>query len=185
MKGVVFVEFLEMVEDRFSPEIADRIIEASDLPSGGAYTGIGSYDHAEMVQLVTQLSAATGTPAPVLVHTFGKYMFGRFAVLYPQLFEGIESAYSLLEKIDSTIHVEVRKLYPDAELPRFECNTSEPGRLTLIYRSPRGFADLAAGLIEGCIEHFGDTIDVQREDLSGGQGTQVRFSLSKRAHERD
>ena len=26
MKGVVFAEFLEMVEDRFSPEIADRII---------------------------------------------------------------------------------------------------------------------------------------------------------------
>jgi Haem-NO-binding len=179
MKGVVFAEFLEMVEDRFSPEIADRIIEVSDLPSGGAYTWIGTYDHAEIVQLITQLSVATGTSVPVLMHTFGKYMFGRFVVLYPQLFEGIESAYSLLEKIDSTIHVEVRKLYPDAELPRFECSTSEPGRLTMIYRSPRGFADFAAGLIEGCIEHFGETIDVQREDLSGGQGTQVRFSLTK------
>ena len=29
MKGVVFTEFLEMVEDRFSPEMADRIIEAT------------------------------------------------------------------------------------------------------------------------------------------------------------
>ena len=179
MKGVVFAEFLEMVEDRFSPEIADRIIEASDLPSGGAYTSIGTYDHTEMVQLVTQLSVATGTTVPVLVHTFGKYLFGRFVVLYPQLFEGVGSAYSLLETIESTIHVEVLKLYPDAELPRFECNTSEPGRLTLIYRSTRGFADLAAGLIEGCIEHFGETIDVQREDLSGRQGTHVRFSLTK------
>jgi hypothetical protein len=179
MKGVVFTEFLEMVEDRFSPEIADRIIEASDLPSGGAYTSIGTYDHTEMVQLVTQLSVATGAAVPVLVHTFGKYLFGRFTVLYPQLFEGIESAYSLLETIESTIHVEVLKLYPDAELPRFECNTSEPGRLTMIYRSTRGFADLAAGLIEGCIEHFGETIDVQREDLSGGLGTHVRFSLTQ------
>jgi hypothetical protein len=179
MKGVVFAEFLEMVEDRFSPEIADRIIEVSDLPSGGAYTSIGTYDHTEMVQLVTQLSVATGATVPVLGHTFGKYLFGRFVVLYPQLFEGVESAYSFLEKVDSTIHIEVLKLYPDAELPRFECNTSEPGRLTMIYRSMRGFADLAAGLIEGCIEHFGETIDVQREDLSGGQGTHVRFSLTK------
>ena len=32
MKGIVFTEFLEMVEDRFSPEIADRIIES--LQSG-------------------------------------------------------------------------------------------------------------------------------------------------------
>ena len=87
--------------------------------------------------------------------------------------------YSLLEKVDSTIHVEVRKLYPDAELPRFKCDSSEPRRLTMIYQSPRGFADFAAGLIEGCIEHFGETIDVQREDLAGGQGTHVRFSLTQ------
>jgi hypothetical protein len=121
----------------------------------------------------------TGATVPVLVHAFGKYLFGRFVVLYPQIFEGVKSTYSLLEKVDSTIHVEVLKLYPDAELPRFECNTLEPGRLTMIYRSTRGFADLAAGLIEGCIEHFGETIDVQREDLSGGQGTCVRFSLTQ------
>jgi len=179
MKGVVFAEFLEMVEDHFSPEIADLIIEASDLPSGGAYTSIGTYDHTEMVRLVTQLSVATGVAVPGLMHTFGKYLFSRFVVLYPQLFEDVGSAYSLLERIDDTIHVEVLKLYPDAELPRFECIASEPGRLTIIYRSTRGFADLAAGLIDGCIEHFGENIDVQREDLSGGQGTWVRFSLTQ------
>ncbi len=53
MKGMVFTEFLEMVEDRFSPEIADRIITASDLRSGGAYTAVGTYEHSEMIQLVT------------------------------------------------------------------------------------------------------------------------------------
>jgi hypothetical protein len=47
----------------------------------------------------------------------------------------------------------------------------------MIYSSPRGFADLAGGLIEGCIEHFGEKIDVQKEDLSDGHGTSVRFSL--------
>ncbi|MGH8626303.1 MAG: heme NO-binding domain-containing protein, partial [Gammaproteobacteria bacterium] len=103
MKGVVFTEFLEMVEDRFSPEVADRIIEASNLPSGGAYTAIGTYDHTEMTQLVTQLSAATGTAVPVLVHAFGQYLFGRFVALYPQFFEGVESAFPFLEKIDGYI----------------------------------------------------------------------------------
>ena len=74
MKGIVFTEFLEMVEDRFSPEIADRIIESSNLSSRGAYTSLGTYDHAEMVRLVSQLSAATGIAPPVLTHTFGKYL---------------------------------------------------------------------------------------------------------------
>ena len=52
MKGVVFTEFLEMVEDRFSPEMADRIIEGAELASGGVYTTVGTYDHGEMIQLV-------------------------------------------------------------------------------------------------------------------------------------
>ncbi|MGH8473226.1 MAG: heme NO-binding domain-containing protein, partial [Gammaproteobacteria bacterium] len=70
-------------------------------------------------------------------------------------------------------------LYPDAELPGFECDASKPGRLILIYRSTRRLADLAEGLIQGCIEHFRETIHIQREDLSGGQGSCVRFVLTK------
>ena len=38
IKGLLFTELLEMVEDSFSPELADRIIEDADLPSGGVYT---------------------------------------------------------------------------------------------------------------------------------------------------
>jgi diguanylate cyclase (GGDEF)-like protein len=38
MKGIVFTEFLEMVEARFSPEICERLLETSDVPSHGVYT---------------------------------------------------------------------------------------------------------------------------------------------------
>lgn len=179
MKGVVFTEFLEMVEDHFSMEVADRIIEASDLPSEGAYTSIGTYDHAEMVQLVTNLSQETDIPIPDLLCTFGKYLFGHFAAGYPQFFEGIEGAFPFIEKIDGYIHVEVRKLYPDAELPTFKCDTSKAGRLTVIYNSTRPFADLAKGLLMGCLEHFGEKADLQHEDLSNEQGTSARFTLTK------
>ena len=40
MKGIVFTEFLEMVEDQ----------------SGGAYTSVGTYDHNEIFRLVNCLS---------------------------------------------------------------------------------------------------------------------------------
>jgi len=180
MKGIVFTEFLEMVEDRFSPEVADCIIEAADLPSGGAYTAIGNYDHNEMVQLVTQLGTETGIAIPNLLRPFGVHLFGRFVVGFPQLFEEIGSTFDFLEKIEGYIHVEVRKLYPDAELPSFKCDRLEPGHLTMIYRSTRPFADFAEGLIMGCIEHFGEKIDLQHEDLSDGQGTSARFLLTKK-----
>jgi len=61
MKGIVFTEFLEMVEAKFSPEMTDRIITESKVPSGGAYSAVGTYDHEEIVALVQALSRATGS----------------------------------------------------------------------------------------------------------------------------
>jgi hypothetical protein len=71
----------------------------------------------------------------------------------------------------------VKKLYPDAEFPRFECVQRAAGTLEMTYRSTRPLADVAQGLIRGCIEHFGDRIDVHREDLPGASGCAARFSL--------
>jgi hypothetical protein len=181
MKGVVFTEFLEMVEERFSEELADRIVEACDLPSGGAYTTVGTYDHAELVRLVVALGTATGTPVPDLVRAFGRHLFHRFVGMYPQLFVGVRSAFDFLRNIETHIHAEVRKLYPDAELPRLECNEPAPDRMEMIYRSSRPFADLAEGLILGCAEHFGEDLRVTREALAATQGYAVRFTLRRAA----
>ena len=75
MKGIVFAEFLEMVESNFGLETVDAIIENSDLPSGGAYTSVGTYEFSEMLQLVTQLSTITKIPINDLLYTFGLYLF--------------------------------------------------------------------------------------------------------------
>lgn len=177
MKGMVFREFLDMVEERFSPDLADRIIVQSDLPSGGAYTSVGTYDHAEIVALVGQLSKETGLPAPSLVSAFGEFLFGRFSELHPQFFEQKSSAFDLLRSVEHYIHVEVRKLYADAELPSLTC-TVDGDDMTIIYRSKRQMADLAHGLIQGCIAHFGEPIAIRRDEAEDGATV---FSLSRGA----
>jgi hypothetical protein len=45
------------------------------------------------------------------------------------------------------------------------------------YRSTRPLADLAEGLIRGCIEYCGDPIRIHRADLPGTPGTATRFVL--------
>lgn len=180
MKGIVFTEFLEMVEDRFGAEMVERIIEESALQSGAAYTAVGTYDHHELLRLVTQLSAASGLPVPALVRAFGQHLFGRFVQGYPQFFQGVHSAFAFLGKIESYIHVEVRKLYPDAQLPHFEYRYSGDGRMDMIYRSHCPFSDLAEGLILGCIEHFGQPIEVVRTELQEPEMTAVCFSLTQK-----
>ena len=49
----------------------------------------------------------------------------------------------------------------------------------MIYSSDRSMSDLAAGLIEGCIEYYKENITFSKEDISDGTGTKVRFSLEK------
>ncbi|MBV62010.1 heme NO-binding domain-containing protein [Abyssibacter profundi] len=162
MKGVVFTELVEMVESVFSPDIADQMIENANLPSGGAYTAVGTYDHAEIVSLVVALSELTGMSPEELQQVYGRHLFSRFVVLYPHLVNRFDSGLDLLEDVERVVHAEVLKLYPDAQLPRFQSKRLGPGELEMVYRSPRQMSTLAHGLIEGCLEHFEQVADIER-----------------------
>lgn len=168
MKGVIFTEFLDMVDTSFPPGTVDDVIEAAQVPSGGAYTAVGTYDVGEMVSLVTALSAKTGTPVPDLLRTYGRFLFGRLAEHYPKMVEPTPSLVALLASLDDVIHPEVLKLYPDAELPRFAARTLPDGSLELEYRSPRHLDDVAHGLLEGASDYFGEPVTISRSQLGDG-----------------
>jgi len=178
MKGIIFTEFLEMVEEKFSPEMADKIIEASETVTGGAYTSVGTYHHSELIEMVGHLSQQSGVEVVPLVKVFGEHLFGRFVDLYPEFFEGRDTCFSFLGLIEDHVHVEVKKLYPDAELPTFATAQPEPNKLVMTYQSMRPFAPVAEGLILGCIAHFKENITVTVEDLSD-DGTHARFTMEK------
>jgi len=167
MKGLVFVEFIEMVENGFSIEMSDRLIEMSDLPSNGIYTSVGTYDPQEMVTLVGNLSTLTGIPASDLLKNFGRYLFKRFVESFPNFFKGITSSFVFLSQVNSYVHLEVRKLYEDAELPTFECTSPVSGQLQMKYQSKRNLPDLAEGLILGCIDYYGEQLEVERKSIPG------------------
>jgi hypothetical protein len=179
MKGIVFVKFVEMVESAFSVDMAGRMVEESQLPSGGVYTAVGTYDHHELKTMLGVLSRLTREPPEALLRRYGRFLFGEFFRLYPGVFEGIGSSMDFVAGVESVIHVEVRKLYPDAELPSFEVIEHTPDRLEIIYRSERHLAELARGLIEACIDHFNDGIDLEQSPVDGA-GDPVRFVLARR-----
>ena len=179
MKGIVFTEFLDMVETTFSPDMVDSIVQAAALPNGGAYTAVGTYPHAEMGRLVGALSARCGTPPGELLRRYGQHLFSRFHQDYAHFFQDAKDSFGFLARVQGVIHVEVRKLYPDAELPEFETASASDHHLRMTYRSPRCLGDFAEGLIQGCIAHFGDNISLQRRDDAGGRT--VIFDLSRTA----
>ena len=168
MKGVIFTEFLGMVEQAFSADMVDDLIEATDPASQGAYTAVGTYGHEEIVAMVVELSRRSGASVPDLLKTFGSHLFGRFEVIYPTLMPPAKTAFDFLESIEAVIHVEVLKLYPDAQLPKLRAVRHDENHMTLEYRSPRGFQDLAVGLIMGCGAHFGESLEVTTTAADGG-----------------
>ena len=177
MKGIIFTEFLEMVEQRYSPQVLERMIAAARLPSGAAYTAVGTYDHGEMWSLVIELSKMVDVSVPDLFKSYGEHLFGRLAVVYPKLIGAVGSTFDLLQNLDNVMHREVRRLYPDAELPRFEVIERTPTRMVVVYSSKRHFADLAEGLLRASSRHFGQAMMLARENLADSDGSRVRFTL--------
>ncbi|MCR9244600.1 MAG: heme NO-binding domain-containing protein [bacterium] len=159
MKGVVFTELLAMAEQRYGIEVLDTVLLAAGLDHGGAYTAVGSYDWREFQTICDALAEQVGLTAPELLRSYGQHLFGVFAARYPAFFADTASPFDFLENVEALIHPEVRKLYPDADLPRFEVERTTTG-LRMRYVSKRPFAELARGLLEGCMQHFGVAAEI-------------------------
>ena len=178
MKGVVFTGFLDLVEDNFGYQMVDKIITDSDLPSGGVYTSIGTYPHREIVQLVMQLSKHTEIPVSTLLKLYGQHFFSVLTNQYGHFLTKVTSAFQLLESIDNHIHIEVKKLYPDAELPNFETTRLDENTLEMLYTSERKMADFAEGLIESCLKYYNEKGLIEKTNITE-DGSKVRFLITK------
>lgn len=154
MKGIILSEFVEYIEEQLGEATAQKIIDDSGVESDGAYSRVGMYDYQELIQLLTQAVAETETEADVLLEGFSDHLFKMFKRDYSVFFDGVGSAAEMLSQIDNHIHVEVKKLYPDAELPSFNY-VHEGNKLTLNYTSPRPLASVAQSLVGACIKYFG------------------------------
>lgn len=165
-----------MVEESFGLEVTDQIIEESKLQSEGIYTSVGTYEFNEMVSLLTQLSKTVKLPANDLLHTFGLYLFDSLGRTHPEIIKNYKSPLALIISIEDHIHVHVKKLYPDAELPSFTIVEQNDNSLSMIYSSSRGLYSLAHGLIEKTFTHFNSSAHIAYELLKE-DGTQVKFDI--------
>lgn len=181
MKGIVFTEFMNLVEEKFGLETLDKVLYSPDikLESEGVYTAVGTYPHGEMVALLGELSKHSKIPSDELLQIFGKYLFTVFERNYGVLFKTLTGTLDFLEEVESYIHVEVQKLYPDAELPTFEKERISDVELNMIYSSNRKMSGFAHGLILGCAEYFKEELDITKEDLSNGEGSKVKFNIRR------
>ncbi len=177
MKGIVFTEFLDFVGAKLGPDLLDDIIDDAALPNGGAYTAVGTYPYQEMGALVGALSRRTETAVPLLLTRFGNHLCKRFAEKFPEFFETHACLFDFLASVDNHVHVEVLKLYPDAELPTFRLIPRDERTIDFEYESCRPLEALAEGLIVAAADYYGEPITLERTRIDEPGRAFVRFSI--------
>ncbi|NAW57546.1 MULTISPECIES: heme NO-binding domain-containing protein [unclassified Vibrio] len=176
MKGIIFTEFMDLVEEKFGLEVLDTVLRMSANP--GAYTSVGSYDHRELVRLIQNLSQVTGVSAEQLQQLFGRAAFDNLYLSLPSNVSTphFSSCFAFIRHVEEYIHLEVKKLYPDAKPPRFEFISESQSYMEFDYRSARCLAHVCFGLIKGCAAHFGERVDIVMTPQSAP--SHVRFALT-------
>lgn len=163
MLGIVFTSLIDMMEEKLGLEMTEQIIDEAKLQTQGSYTAVGYYDPGELFKIVTLLSNHTGADVAVLVQGFGEYLFEKLADTHPHAVAGKTSVIQILSQLDSHIHVEVKKLYPDADLPTFKTIEESAKHIKLLYSSKNHLEPFANGLIVGASRYFDEQVSVEIE----------------------
>ena len=160
MKGVLFNVVEDVVTEAMSADAWDDIVERADV--GGAYTSLGSYPEEELGRLVAATARHADLSENDTLRLTGRLGFKHLVKRAPQLMYGLDDWRAVLKSLDEIIHPEVRKIYPDADVPGFDA-TDDGDSLVMTYTSRRGLCALADGLIVGTGEWFDTALAVVHE----------------------
>ena len=173
MKGIIFTEFINIVENTFDLEVCQSMLDLAG--DSGAYTAVGSYEHQRLVKLIICLSKVTGVSAEQLQQTFGRAVFPRLLQLLPNYHFVDSNTFDFIRSVEAYIHQEVKKLYPDTTPPSFEFTNETETTMTMDYHSARCMGYVCLGLLEGCADYFNQAIEITLEPTD--QNNHVRFHL--------
>ena len=154
MKGFIFTNFLDFVEKSNGLDMVDEMLGECDLASEGVYSAFNSYEFDELVTLLTYVSKKTDISPQILLETFGRFVFPYLIGKHSYIIEKYSNAIDLIAGIENHIHIEVKKLYEDAELPTFNVVEKKEDSLTIIYTSTRGLTYFAIGLMKETLQFF-------------------------------
>lgn len=176
MKGIIFNVFNAMIEEKFGLEMWDDLITTTQPASGGIYTAGQTYPDIELLSYVACLSQKTNIPVPDLIRIFGEYTLIQLSKLYPKFFEH-RNLKNFLLSIHDYIHVEIKKLHPDAQLPVIKYEDNEKNKLVIKYYSERKLCHLAEGLLQGAASYFNEQIGYHQSACVHNHSDHCRFEI--------
>ncbi|MFT4993895.1 MAG: putative hydrocarbon binding protein [Paraglaciecola sp.] len=179
MKGIVFVKFNDFVEEQWGEEFWDELLTEATLPSEGVFTTIGSYDDEEFYTLLGLIVKKKNISGKEAQFAFGKWLFKELYASAPPQAHAFKDVFEFLHGVQNVIHLEVKKLNPDALLPEFEFIDESATELTFHYKSPRKLCYFCEGLVHGLAEHTGQTVKVSQPECEHDGGQRCLINVEK------
>ncbi|EAT11528.1 guanylate cyclase [Bermanella marisrubri] len=179
MQGLIFNALEEFVIKNADLSTWNTILSETDLPSGGIYTAGGRYDDSEMMALAQAVCEKLGVDQATGLEVFGKFLFGFLQTRMASVLEGRKDLFDTLENLDNTVHVNVKRLHPDAYLPFFQFEYLDTNTGYLDYRSNRKLCSLASGLIQGCADHFNSPIHLEHVECMHDGAARCRWHIKR------
>lgn len=176
VKGIIFNLLEEVVSQELGEKTWDQLLEAAQID--GSFTSLGNYPDADLFKLVGAASVALKQSPDDIVRWFGVKALPLLAKKYPAFFEKHQSTRPFILTLNGIIHPEVRKLYPGADTPDFEFDTSSPDVLVMIYQSKRKLCALAEGFIAGAAGCFDETAHIEHPLCMHRGDASCRLELS-------
>ncbi|MGH1441706.1 MAG: heme NO-binding domain-containing protein [Cellvibrionaceae bacterium] len=178
MKGDVFVAFNQMVEEQMGIDCWEALLDEVQPKSGGIYTSVARYDDAELLSLISTLSEMKSIPQSVLIEGFGFYLFDELNKKHGVFTQQQPDFFGFIASIDDVIHREVKKLYPETQLPEIKCLASDDKVMQLSYQSPRKLCLLAEGLIRGSAKYYDVDYTLEHQQCMQDGHENCLFTLS-------
>lgn len=164
MKGTVFIALNDMIESQYGMQVWEELLEEVKPICGGVYVATEEYPDEEVVRFVLSISKKLSLESSVVTRVFGHYLFGELNRKYTGFTNKPQTLYDFLDSIENVIHVEVRKLFPNACLPTIDCNIINTNEMIMTYHSERKLCFLAEGLIIGASEHYNEPMKIKHTD---------------------
>jgi hypothetical protein len=154
MKGIIFNITEKFIIDKFGEEKFDEIMGACILETSAPFVGPGTYPDSDLMQIIIKASERLNIEPFELVKQLGQYSFFKLAERFPDYVTPYSHPKDFLKTVDGMIHVEVKKLYTDTQLPTFDYSEPSANELIITYYSKRKLYAFMEGLINGVAEYF-------------------------------
>lgn len=155
MKGLLFTELLEMVEENFGYRTASAILLNAPLSSKGIYTATKNYHRYEMSVLFERLQKHTQLSFEHLTQVFGRHLCKRLLIAYPQQRGYVNRLFAAITR--------------RADMPLFSFACADSKTLTILYNPACKTNCITEGIIHGYLDHLRQLSRLQESVLPDGR----------------